>query len=77
MSKNPNEKWMRLALKRAEKGKYSVSPNPVVGACVVRNNRLISSGFHEKFGGDHAEINAIKKAGRKSKGAAPKALPFM
>ncbi len=60
---------MKLALKEAEKGRGFVSPNPVVGACVVKNGKLISKGHHAAFGGPHAEVEAIRKAGRKTKGA--------
>lgn len=61
--------WMSRALELASGGKYTVSPNPMVGACVVQNNKLISSGFHEKFGGEHAEVRALNAAGKKARGA--------
>ncbi len=60
---------MRHAIALAEKGRLTASPNPMVGAVVVRNGKLISSGFHQKFGCSHAEPNALKKAGVKAKGA--------
>jgi len=59
---------MKQALALAEKGRFSVSPNPMVGACVVSRGKLVGSGFHEKFGGPHAEPNALAKAGKKAKG---------
>ncbi len=64
-----DERWMRLALGLAEKGRFSVSPNPMVGACVVKAGRLISAGWHRKFGGEHAEAEALKAAGAKARGA--------
>lgn len=67
--KNPHEKWMSLALALAEKGKFTTSPNPVVGACVIKNNRLAGTGYHALYGGDHAEVIAIRHAGKKAKGA--------
>ena len=50
---------MLLALKLAEKGIGSVEPNPAVGCVIVKNNRIIGKGWHKRFGGPHAEINAI------------------
>ncbi|HOW59696.1 MAG TPA: bifunctional diaminohydroxyphosphoribosylaminopyrimidine deaminase/5-amino-6-(5-phosphoribosylamino)uracil reductase RibD [Candidatus Omnitrophota bacterium] len=69
MSRPQDEKWMRWALALAAKGRFTVSPNPMVGACVVLNGKLVGSGYHEKFGGSHAEPHALLKAGEKSKGA--------
>lgn len=51
---------MRRALRLAEKG--SVSPNPMVGAVIVKEGQRVGEGFHEEFGGNHAEIQAIKSA---------------
>lgn len=53
---------MRRALELATGGKGYVSPNPMVGAVIVKNDRIIGEGFHQKYGGDHAEIAAIKSA---------------
>lgn len=60
---------MRLALKLALKAKGKTSPNPLVGALVVKNNRIIGRGFHAKAGRAHAEIIALDQAGKKAKGA--------
>ena len=65
----PHEIWKKRALVLAEKGRFSVSPNPMVGACVVSKGKLIGSGFHEKFGGPHAEPNVLTKVGKKAQGA--------
>lgn len=55
---NDND-YMRLALEIAEKGAGHVSPNPLVGAVIVKNGRIIGTGYHEKYGGLHAERNAL------------------
>jgi diaminohydroxyphosphoribosylaminopyrimidine deaminase / 5-amino-6-(5-phosphoribosylamino)uracil reductase len=69
-TRTQDEMWMERALNLAHKGKGSVSPNPMVGACVVRNRKLIAEGYHQKFGGPHAEIEAFKRAkGNATRGA--------
>ena len=60
---------MQLALQLAERGKYSVSPNPMVGAVILRNNRLIGYGYHLYRGDAHAESKAIDMAGINAEGA--------
>ncbi len=60
---------MREAIRLAEKGRGRVSPNPLVGAIVVKRGKVIGRGAHLFFGGSHAEINALRMAGRKAKGA--------
>lgn len=67
--KTVHEKFMRQALALAEKGEGKVSPNPMVGAVVVKNHKIIGQGYHKKFGGPHAEVFALKEAGEKAKGA--------
>jgi len=67
-----NEKYMQMALKLAPRGIGSVEPNPVVGAVIVKANQIIGKGWHKKFGGPHAEINALedcKTLGVKPQGA--------
>jgi diaminohydroxyphosphoribosylaminopyrimidine deaminase/5-amino-6-(5-phosphoribosylamino)uracil reductase len=63
------EDFMRLALAEAEKGRGRTHPNPVVGAVVVRNGRVVARGHHEKAGLPHAEVNALRSAGAKARGA--------
>jgi diaminohydroxyphosphoribosylaminopyrimidine deaminase/5-amino-6-(5-phosphoribosylamino)uracil reductase len=60
---------MRLALKLARKGEGSVEPNPMVGAIIVKNGKIIGKGYHKKFGGAHAEINALKNCKKSPAGA--------
>jgi len=59
-----HEHWMKCALQLAKKGEGLTRPNPPVGAMIVKNGILISTGFHRRAGGEHAEIVALKKAGR-------------
>lgn len=61
--------YMQRALHLALKAKGKTSPNPMVGAVIVRGNRIIAEGWHHRCGADHAEIAAIKKAGRRARGA--------
>ncbi len=66
-------KYMQMALKLAQRGRGSVEPNPAVGAVIVKGGQVIGKGWHRKFGGPHAEINAIedcKGLGANTDGAA-------
>jgi len=54
-----SQRYMRMALRLARRGIGSVEPNPAVGAVIVKANQIIGSGRHKKFGGPHAEINAL------------------
>jgi len=58
---------MELTLKLAEKGRGSVSPNPLVGAIIVKRGRIVGRGWHKKCGDAHAEVCALKEAGKKAK----------
>jgi diaminohydroxyphosphoribosylaminopyrimidine deaminase/5-amino-6-(5-phosphoribosylamino)uracil reductase len=62
-------RFMRQALALAWKGMGRVHPNPLVGAIVVKNGRVIGRGAHLVFGGPHAEARAIRQAGRAARGA--------
>jgi diaminohydroxyphosphoribosylaminopyrimidine deaminase/5-amino-6-(5-phosphoribosylamino)uracil reductase len=55
-----NEKYMQQALKLARLGGRNVAPNPMVGAVIVKKGKVIGKGYHQKFGGPHAEVNAIR-----------------
>lgn len=61
--------YMNLAIEQAKKGHGRTSPNPLVGAIIVAENRVISLGYHRKAGTPHAEVNAIKAAKGATKGA--------
>jgi len=58
-----NKKYMQRAINLAQKGAGWVSPNPMVGAVIVKSGKTIDEGWHKKFGENHAEINAIINAG--------------
>ncbi|OGW82997.1 MAG: riboflavin biosynthesis protein RibD [Omnitrophica bacterium GWA2_52_8] len=64
-----DKQWMSRAVALAERGRLTTSPNPMVGACIVKNNRLIAEGYHAEYGGEHAEAMALRKAGRRARGA--------
>lgn len=61
--------WMRLALTEAAKGRGAVEPNPMVGAVISRDGVLVGSGHHGRFGGPHAEVEALRAAGDRARGA--------
>jgi len=67
--KSLDEKYMRMALRLAEKARGRTSPNPMVGAVVVKNGYVVGRGYHRKAGEPHAEAIALKKAGPAAKGA--------
>ncbi|MES0341618.1 MAG: bifunctional diaminohydroxyphosphoribosylaminopyrimidine deaminase/5-amino-6-(5-phosphoribosylamino)uracil reductase RibD, partial [Candidatus Humimicrobiaceae bacterium] len=60
--------FMKQAIALAEKGRGRTSPNPMVGAVIVKDGKVISTGYHKKAGADHAEIDAIKNSPVKLKG---------
>jgi diaminohydroxyphosphoribosylaminopyrimidine deaminase/5-amino-6-(5-phosphoribosylamino)uracil reductase len=64
-----DEYYMNLAIALARKGRGYVSPNPMVGAVIVKNGQIIGSGYHRNYGGNHAEINAILNAKEKIAGS--------
>ena len=55
-----DEKYMRRAIQLAKCGEASTAPNPMVGAVIVHNGRIVGEGYHRKYGGPHAEVNAVK-----------------
>lgn len=66
MPKEPSDTiYMRRCLELARLGQQSVSPNPMVGAVLVHDNQIIGEGFHQKYGGPHAEVNAIHSVNSK------------
>lgn len=60
---------MNRAIELALKGEGRTSPNPIVGAVVVKNSRIVGEGYHRRAGYPHAEIEAIRNAGAKARGA--------
>jgi diaminohydroxyphosphoribosylaminopyrimidine deaminase/5-amino-6-(5-phosphoribosylamino)uracil reductase len=61
--------WMDLAFDLAEAGRYTVSPNPMVGAVLVKGGRVVGKGFHQRAGGPHAEVAAMTQAGARAQGS--------
>jgi len=61
--------FMKMAISMAKKGEGWVSPNPMVGAVLVKDSRILSKGFHRRYGGDHAEVDAIKRTKEPLEGA--------
>lgn len=66
---NKDEFYMKRALEIASLATGRTSPNPLVGAVIVRNDEIIAEGWHEKAGSPHAEVVALNKAQKNSKGA--------
>ncbi len=62
-------RWMRGALAEADAGRGLTAPNPPVGCVIVRGSSRVGSGHHARFGGPHAEVEALKAAGRRARGA--------
>jgi diaminohydroxyphosphoribosylaminopyrimidine deaminase / 5-amino-6-(5-phosphoribosylamino)uracil reductase len=61
--------FMRRALALARRGWGQTAPNPMVGAVVVKDGRIVGEGYHAQFGGDHAEVVALRTAGENARGA--------
>jgi len=64
-----DNRFMSRALVLAARGQGRVEPNPMVGCVIVRDGQIVGEGFHEHFGGPHAEVNALAAAGDKANGA--------
>lgn len=66
----PTDKiWMQHALNIAKQGQYTARPNPLVGAVVVKDEKMISQGWHQKSGGPHAEVHALQQLPTDCQGA--------
>lgn len=64
-----DEEYMREALRAAENARGRTSPNPMVGAVIVRGGRIVATGWHREAGTPHAEVHALRMAGELAKGA--------
>jgi diaminohydroxyphosphoribosylaminopyrimidine deaminase/5-amino-6-(5-phosphoribosylamino)uracil reductase len=64
-----SEKYMKIALAQAKRALGRVSPNPLVGAVIVKRGEIVGVGYHHQAGSPHAEINALNKAGQKARNA--------
>jgi diaminohydroxyphosphoribosylaminopyrimidine deaminase/5-amino-6-(5-phosphoribosylamino)uracil reductase len=69
MMRGDDERWMRLAIREARRGLGRTSPNPTVGAVLVRRGRVVGRGHHARAGAPHAEVVAIQAAGAAARGA--------
>jgi diaminohydroxyphosphoribosylaminopyrimidine deaminase / 5-amino-6-(5-phosphoribosylamino)uracil reductase len=69
MPRGADEAFMRLALRLARRGLGRTSPNPPVGAVVVTNGVVVGRGYHRRAGEAHAEVEALRDAGRRARGA--------
>jgi len=67
---------MRVALRLARRGFGHTSPNPMVGAVLVRNNMVIGQGWHRRTGEAHAEIEALRDAQRRERSDAEQEAPL-
>ncbi|MBI1370784.1 MAG: bifunctional diaminohydroxyphosphoribosylaminopyrimidine deaminase/5-amino-6-(5-phosphoribosylamino)uracil reductase RibD [Planctomycetes bacterium] len=61
--------YMKQALRLAWRGQGRVEPNPMVGCVIVRNGKVVGRGYHKRFGGAHAEVEALREAGKSARGA--------
>jgi diaminohydroxyphosphoribosylaminopyrimidine deaminase/5-amino-6-(5-phosphoribosylamino)uracil reductase len=69
MNRSEDIFYMRKVLALAKRGRGKVSPNPLVGAVLVKEGRIIGTGYHRKYGGPHAEVEALESANRPVEGA--------
>jgi len=69
MKNAKDEQFMHRAIELALKGWGNTSPNPIVGAVLVKRGRIVGEGYHRRAGEAHAEVNAIRKAKLETKGA--------
>jgi diaminohydroxyphosphoribosylaminopyrimidine deaminase / 5-amino-6-(5-phosphoribosylamino)uracil reductase len=72
-----SEKYMNRCLQLAESGAGAVAPNPMVGAVLVYEDRVIGEGYHEIYGGPHAEVNCIASVSEKDEQHIPKATMYV
>jgi len=69
MSQDPDAAYMRRALRLAARAAGRTSPNPLVGAVIVRDGEVVGEGYHRAAGEPHAEVNALSKAKDRARGA--------
>lgn len=64
-----DERYMRIAIDLAKKAEGMTNPNPIVGAVIVKDGKMVGKGYHRGAGLPHAEVNALRQAGKKAEGA--------
>lgn len=74
---NMQERYIRRCLELAEKGKGNVAPNPMVGAVLVYNDRIIGEGWHEQYGQSHAEVNCLQNVREEDKVLIPESTMYV
>jgi len=72
-----DRRFMARALQLAERGLFTTDPNPRVGCVLVKNNKIVGEGWHQRAGEPHAEINALRAAGRLAKNEAKGATAYI
>lgn len=77
MTQQPHESWIRRTFDLARRGIGHVSPNPPVGAVLVYDDRLLGEGYHEFFGGPHAEVRAIRNVPKEETHLIPKSTLYV
>ena len=65
----PDSPWLLRAAELAERGRLRTEPNPPVGCVVVRGSKVVGEGWHRCWGAPHAEVEALRKAGKDARGA--------
>ncbi len=66
---DPDRRFLLEAVALADRGRFAVEPNPPVGCVIVRRGRVVGRGFHRAYGGPHAEVEALRAAGGRARGA--------
>ncbi len=69
MSSDPDREMMRRAIELAMRGRGGVEPNPMVGCVIARQTRIIGQGWHQRYGGPHAEVEALRACDQSPQGA--------
>ncbi len=69
MFSSADHSHMARALELAERGLWTTTPNPRVGAVLVRDGQVVGEGWHERAGEPHAEVHALRAAGERARGA--------
>ena len=69
MANSPASRYLRRAAELAERGLFRVEPNPCVGCVIVKRGGVVGEGYHRYWGGPHAEIDALRDAGKDARGA--------
>lgn len=72
-----DEKYMRRCLQLASRGELSTAPNPMVGAVIVHEGRIIGEGWHRRYGGPHAEVNAVRSVRPEDESLLPQATIYV